>query len=143
MLRFLSLGAVVALLTGCVHPVPTVGTDFHYPTSDQLSFGRTTPAEPESVFGKPHSFSVNTIPVKSPEEAAKATGLTGANDGKTVTFQDYLFAIGAQKREMAFIYADEKLSSFIYLSNFPLPMKRLAASMTGVTDWDRCFRKPT
>jgi hypothetical protein len=63
---------------------------------------------------------MNTAVAKTPEQMKDASPFDGApQPNELLKFYDYSFQKGTQKRELAFIFADDKLSSYIFLSNFP------------------------
>jgi hypothetical protein len=116
-MKHLSALFVTLFLTGCVH---TVGADFKRPSADQLALGASSPQDIASLLGPPPRQNMNTAVAKTPEQMKDASPFDGASQpNELLKFYDYSFQKGTQKRELAFIFADDKLSSYIFLSNFP------------------------
>jgi hypothetical protein len=115
MIRTTLFFLVGALLAGCA---PTAGVDFRHPAADQLVLGQTSTGDIRALLGPPHKQVVSTATPLSDEDRKKQSPMDPDRTGATATFLDFLYAKGAEHREMAFIFEDDKLASYMFISNF-------------------------
>ena len=116
MLKRVSFLVACVMLTGCVH---TIGKDFKEPGEAQLRLGTTTRQDILALMGEPTKQSQNSVSEKSPEDVAKLTPFDAAPTNRMSAFIDYSFWRMTNHREMAFIFSDDRLTSYLFLSNFP------------------------